>query len=189
MKAIKIIAALAATSLLVSSCGILGASSQQAAAGQNTGSFLTSTNGINTGIALLSLYVQYKNAGKIDIANANNLANIATIASNIQGLDAAATKASTTANFISGLISGSQNLVNQNNSASVLNTLAKVNNLDLSSLVSSAATSAATSLINKAATGATTAVTNAASGLDAATTKATNSATSLLGSLFKTLAK
>lgn len=118
---------------------------------------LNINNGIAAGKALYALYTQYKADGKMDFSNTSNLANLATLATNVKGL----TSKTDNTNFISGLISGSKNLVTTKNSDSVISSLTSIAGLDANS-ITSALTSSATSLVtsklggNKATTNATT---------------------------------
>lgn len=140
---------------------------------------LTSGNGLTAGAALLNLYTQYKADGKLDLANANNISNIMTLASNIKGLDQLKNKSS----FLTGLISGSKNLVNKSNSSSVLSSLTKLSGLDLSSLGSSSssdAASAVTGVLSKVASSAATKSSGNSS-------SSASSAASILTGLFKNL--
>lgn len=136
---------------------------------------LTNGNGLKAGSALLSLYTQYKSTGKLDLSNPTNLNNLMTLVSNIKGLDQLTNKVP----FLNGLISGSKNLVNKNNSDSVLSSLTQLSGLDLSSLSSSSASSAVTGALSKIATGA-------ASG-GSSNSSAMSSATNILSGLFKTI--
>ena len=128
---------------------------------QNTAA---NTNGQAAGAALKSLYSQYKADGKLDMANLNNLINLATLATNVQGLKGQTNKSAFYKDFAAGLILGSNNLVTNNNSTSVMNGLTNlVNNVDLSGLTAKAETSAA-SIADKLASAsgkANTAVENA----------------------------
>lgn len=175
MKSVKLIIAVAAICLL--------AAPVQTAKAQNSAlsgvvSALTASNGNSAGSALLGLYSQYKADGKLDLQNASNIKNLLTLAQNIKGL--AQTK--NTTNFLSGLITGSKNLVNNSNSSTVLSSLSNLSKLDLSSLgtsvASSAAKSAASGLLSKVASGAKNTATSAP------TNSATNKASSILTSLF-----
>ena len=140
---------------------------------------LTSSNGSSAGLALLNLYTSYKSAGKLDLSNAANISSLITLASNIKGLGSQ-TKSSTKS-FLSGLISGSKNLVNKKNSASVLSSLTSLANVDLSSLASTAASSAA----SKAASGLLSKMTGTAStAKSTASSAATSAASSILSSMF-----
>lgn len=155
--------------LLVAAVAALFSANVQAAG-------LTNGNGLKSGAALLSLYTQYKSTGKLDLTNPTNLNNLLTLASNIKGLDQLVNKSS----FLTGLISGSKNLVNQSNSDTVLSSLTKLSGLDLSSVSSSSAASAVTGVLSKVATGAAT-------GASSNSSAALSSATSILTGLFKTL--
>lgn len=180
MKAIRIIAAFVTATLLVSSCGVLGGASSTAAAGTATTTpTLTNGNGLAAGLALLNLYSQYKKAGSIELNNTSNVNNLVNLANNIAGVTKQTT-VNAAQTFVDGMVTGSKNLVNSSNAATVLNTLAAVNNLDINSIASSAASAAATNLINKAAGTATSAV-------NTATTQATTKATGLLSTLFSKL--
>ena len=137
---------------------------------------LTNGNGLKAGAALLSLYTQYKSTGTLDLSNPTNLNNLLSLASNIKGLDQLANKSS----FLSGLISGSKNLVNKSNQSTVLSSLGKLAGLDFSSLSGSAASSAVTGALSKIATNTTTKSSDTAASV-------TSSATSILTGLFKKL--
>lgn len=94
-------------------------------------------NGQAAGTALKGLYKQYKADGKLDMKNLNNIANAATFAANVKGLKGMSDKKTFYKEFVSGLILGSDNLVNENNSTTVMSGITSlVNNVDLSSLTS-----------------------------------------------------
>ena len=98
------------------------------------------TNGQAAGVALKGLYTQYKADGKLDMGNLTNLMNLATLASNVQGLKGQTNKSAFYKDFAAGLITGSNNLVTSKNSTSVMSGLTNlVNNVDLSGLTSKAA--------------------------------------------------
>ena len=122
------------------------------------------SSGKAAGAALKSLYTQYKADGKLDMGNLNNLLNLTALANNIQGLKGQTSKAAFYKDFASGLVMGSNSLVTEQNSTSVMNGLTNlVNNVDLSSLTNKAESTAA-SVAEKVATAsdkANTAVTNA----------------------------
>ena len=168
MKAIKLLAAAALTLLFTLPVNSAG---------------LNLNNGIAAGKALVGLYTQFKADGKLDLSNANNLSNIMTLANNIKGLSELANKST----FLKGLISGSNNLVNNSNSTSVLSNLGKLSNLDLASLANGSLSSAAASAATGALTGA---LSNVATGGSTQTSSSSSSvastATSLLTSIFKT---
>lgn len=121
-------------------------------------------DGKAAGVALRSLYTQYKADGKFDMGNLNNLLNLTSLANNIQGLKGQTSKATFYKDFASGLVMGSNSLVTEQNSTSVMDGLTNlVNNVDLSSLTDKAQTTA-TTVAEKVATAsekANTAVTNA----------------------------
>ncbi len=180
MKTIRIIAAIAAAFLLIAPAPTSKAQSLNLA---SVASALTGSNGTSAGAALLGLYTQYKADVKFDLGNASNISNLITLANNVKGLKNGTAKTDTSS-FLTGLISGSKNLVNNNNSTSVLNSLSSIANLDLSSLGTAAATAAAT----KAKTGLLAKLTGKSSNTEATTTNAAASqAGSILTSLFKTL--
>ena len=122
------------------------------------------TNGKAAGAALRALYTQYKADGKMDMANLTNIANLATLASNVQDLKGQTDKSTFYKDFVSGLISGSNNLVTESNSTSVMSGLTNlVENVDLSGLTQKAeeTTSTLTEKLTNATSKATTAVENA----------------------------
>lgn len=142
---------------------------------------LTSDNGTSAGAALLSLYTQYKADKKIDLSNPKTISSLVTLASNIKGLE----KLKNTSSFVSGLISGSKNLVNTGNSGTVLNSLKSIAGLDLSSLASTAASTAAKGAASKLLSklGGKTAAASPTPSADA------TSAANILSSLFQSIGK
>lgn len=149
MKLFRIIA-LAAMLLAATSCGLLQSASTTPATSQSSN---TALNGSSAGAALLGLYTQYKTDGKLDLSNINNILNLATLASNVKGVGGLLDSTG----FLGGLISGSRNLVNNNNSSNVISALGKLANLNLNSL-SGVTSSAAASGVNTSAAGITSAV-------------------------------
>ncbi len=126
------------------------------------------SNGQAAGAALKALYGQYKTDGKLDMGNLTNLMNLTTLATNVQGLKGQSNKSAFYMDFAKGLVLGSNNLVTESNSTSIMSGLQNlVNNVDLSALTASAedkAQSAASSLAEKltgASEKANTAVENA----------------------------
>ena len=122
------------------------------------------TNGQAAGVALKGLYTQYKADGKLDMGNLTNLMNLATLASNVQGLKGQTNKSAFYKDFAAGLITGSNNLVTSKNSTSVMSGLTNlVNNVDLSGLTSKAAdaSSAVSTALSGASSKANTAIDNA----------------------------
>lgn len=126
------------------------------------------SDGQAAGVALKALYGQYKADGKLDMSNLTNLMNLAALATSVQNLKGQTDKTTFYKDFVKGLITGSNNLVNENNSTSIMSGLQNlVNNVDLSGLTASAeekAESAAATLTEKlagASEKANTAVENA----------------------------
>ena len=126
------------------------------------------SDGQAAGVALKALYGQYKADGKLDMSNLTNLMNLAALATSVENLKGQTDKTTFYKDFVKGLITGSNNLVNENNSTSIMSGLQNlVNNVDLSGLTASAeekAESAAATLTEKltgASEKANTAVENA----------------------------
>lgn len=122
------------------------------------------SNGQAAGVALKSLFTQYKADGKLDMGNLNNLMNLAALATNVQGLKGQTDKTTFYKDFASGLVLGSNNLVNSANSTSIMSGLQNlVNNVDLSGLTAKTedAKTALTEKLTTASGKATTAVENA----------------------------
>ena len=142
MKKIASILVLLSVVLLASPCNEIWAQTEQTT---DQAPVLTANNGTSAGAALLSLYTQYKKDGKLDLQNASNISNIISLASNIKDI----AKVNDLSSFVSGLISGSKNLVTSGNSGSVLNSLTSLSKLDLSSIGSSAAKAAVGGLLSK----------------------------------------
>jgi hypothetical protein len=119
-------------------------------------------NGKAAGTALRALYTQYKADKKLDMSNLNNIANVATFSANVQGLKGQPNKGTFYKDFVSGLISGSNNLVNETNSITVMDTITGlVENVDLSGVEQKATEVAETAA--SAASSASSAVSNVAS--------------------------
>ena len=131
MKLNAIIAAAAAL-LLATSCGIFGA---------GNGTQTPTGSGQASGAALRNLYTQYKTDGKIDMTNINNLLNLAALSQCIGELKDAGTvdKSDYLREFATGLILGSNNLVNQNNSTPVVSGLTNLAGINLNSVTTAAA--------------------------------------------------
>lgn len=137
---LKTVFAALAVCLMTSSCGILGG----AAAGN--GAVSGSTNGQSSGAALKSLYSQYKTDGKVELNNLNNIISLAQLANGIQGLKGQDDKSQFYADFAQGLILGSQNLVTQQTSKPVTNTLGTLaSGTDLSAIAAAGLAAAAQS--------------------------------------------
>ena len=145
MRILSIIAALTLTVFAASSCGILGGTAPAAGTNATTNVTTGSTNGQAAGAALKALYAQYKADGnKLNMTNLTNIVNLTTLANNVQGLKGMSNKADFYKEFASGLVLGSNNLVTQNNSNTIMNGLQNlVNNVDLSGLQSKTENAAA----------------------------------------------
>ncbi|MCQ2074928.1 MAG: hypothetical protein MJY77_07040 [Bacteroidaceae bacterium] len=110
-----------------------------------TGNSLGSSNGQAAGAAIRSLYTQYKNDGKIDVTNMNNVVNMVSLANGIQGLKGLDDKSAFYKDFATGLILGSNNLITNNNSSAITGLLGGLASLTgiatgaLNNMVSSAA--------------------------------------------------
>lgn len=125
-KVLSIVAAIALSAFMTTSCGLTNAVTAN-----------PSSSGITTGSALTSLFTQYLKDGKIDTSNISNLINLATLATSIQSLKGNSNNTSVLGNFASGLVSGSNNTISTTNSSTITNLLASlVNNTDLSALAS-----------------------------------------------------
>ena len=185
MKSIKLFAVIAAAFLLIAP--FQSAKAQSSLNLGNLVSGLTSANGSSAGSALLKLYTQYKSAGKIDLTDPTTITNLLTLANNIKGLNETDSKTDLSS-FVSGLISGSKNLVNNGNSSSVLKTLKSISGLDLSSL-GDAAASAALSTAKSGLLSKLGGSSNSATSAGAADDSAAKQAGNMLTKLFKTLGK
>ena len=132
-------------------------------------------NGLAAGAALKVLFKQFIADKKLDMSNLNNISNAAILTNNIKGLKGLDNKSTFYKDFVKGLISGSDNLVNETNSTSVMNVLTGLaNNVDLSSLTSKAEDTAST---------ATSALSNALSGAADKASTATENASSISSSI------
>ena len=121
---------------------------------------VATSNGRAAGAALKSLYAQYKADGKLDMGNLNNIMNLATLANNTKDLKGKDNKSDFYKDFATGLVLGSENLVTQAVSNSVMSGLTDlVTNVDLSGLTTAAATATAATAATK--TNATNAATSA----------------------------
>ena len=134
------------TIVTFASCGVLGSS---------MGTSTASKSGHSSGVALRNLYSSYKESGSLDMTNMSTMLQLATLVNGVQSLKTTTDKSSFYTDFASGLIIGSNNLVNQSNSTNVMNTLTTMSNLDLS-----ATTSAASNAANNATQQVTPALSN-----------------------------
>ena len=132
MKKISTILCVVALCVLTASCGILG--------GNGNGS----VNGQQSGAALKSLYSQYRTDGKVDLSNLNNIISMAQLVNGIQGLGGVDDKSKFYTDFAAGLILGSNNLVTQQTSKPVTNTLQTlVSGTDLTAIAAAGLAAAA----------------------------------------------
>lgn len=177
MKTFKIILAALFISLAVPSV-----SKAQTSILSDVSSLLTNKNGNTAGSALLSLYTNYKADGKIDLSNTTNIQSIITLAQNIKGIK----EQKDNTNFLSGLISGSKNLINNSNSSTALDALGQISSLDLSSLGKQAASAAATKAVSGLFSKIGSKNNSTASASETKDANATQ-ASSILSGLFKTL--
>lgn len=143
MKAFKKIAAGLVALTLLSSCSVLRSITSN---GSSTGS--------NTGGALAALYQIFKSTGALDLGNLANIINIGKVLTGASALTNA-TEAFAT-DFTSGLIEGSNQLINNSNVASVLTALKGLSNVD---------TTALTQAADSAAKGTVTALNNSTAGV------------------------
>ena len=96
-----------------------------------------STAGKATGTALMGLYNQYKTDGKLDLGNATNLLNIASLAASITDIKNAEKGTNYYTTFASGLITGSSQKVT---SSTVDNVISGLTSVDYSTLTDKDAT-------------------------------------------------
>ena len=143
MKAIKAIAAGLATLMLLSSCSVM---KNLTSSGSNTGS--------STGGALAALYQIFKSTGALDLGNLTNIINIGKVLTGANALADATTEYAT--DFTSGLIAGSQQLINDKNVQNVVTALKALSKVD---------TSALTQAADSAAKGTATALTASTAGV------------------------
>lgn len=136
------------------------------------------SNGQAAGAALKSLYTQYKADGKLDMTNLNNILNLTTLSNNIKELKGMSDKSKFYKDFATGLIKGSDSLVNKSNSTSVMNGLTNlVNNVDLSALTQTTETTTETAA-ETTTTAATSALSSLLSGSSSSTASSTTTAIS-----------
>ena len=107
-------------------------------------------NGKAAGAAFKALYKKYKADKKIDMTNLQNIANMATLASNLQELKGQSIKSTYYKEFVDGFIDGSGDLVDDNNSSSVMSGLTKLVNNGTLSNVRNKATATASALSSAA---------------------------------------
>lgn len=143
MKALKSIAAGLAMLMLLSSCSVM----------KNLTGNGTAT-GSNTGGALAALYQIFKSTGALDLSNLTNVINIGKVLTGANALTDATQEYA--ADFTSGLIAGSQQLINDKNVQNVVTALKALSKVD---------TSALTQAADSAAKGTATALTASTAGV------------------------
>jgi hypothetical protein len=117
---------------------------KQATSSTTTTTSAAYTQGQTAGTALKAIYAQYKLDGKkLNMDNANNLLNVASLASSVKNLKSS--DLTYKKDYAKGLIFGSNSLVTDSNSSSVLSGLTSLANLNLSSLTENEALQAAAS--------------------------------------------
>jgi hypothetical protein len=128
MKTVKHILAFVLALALLTSCGLLGASSNAGTA-QTTN---TSSTGITTGSALASIFNVLKNTGMLDLGNLTNLINLGQILLGANSLTNASQ--AYTDQFAQDLIAGSNRMINGSNVNNVISGLKKLAASDTSVL-------------------------------------------------------
>ena len=102
------------------------------------------TNGSAAGSVIRKLFSEFTNVGSIDFSKAQNILNVASLASSLTSLKGDVSN-QTVSDFTQGLIKGSSNLVNTNNSSDVMGILSGLSNLNLSGATNSIETGKTTS--------------------------------------------
>jgi len=117
----KIITALAVISLIISlpGCSLLNSSATTAAT-------TTTSEAENVGSSIKSLYTSYKANESLDLTDLSTLVSMKTIVEGAQNYKTNSTDADYYQSFVSGIIGGSDNLVNSDNVTSVLSSLEDV---------------------------------------------------------------
>jgi len=133
MKAkISLAAIVMAGFILFAACGSTSSSSSTSKPSSSTSSATTSVAynaGRDVGSSMLSLYNQYKSAGKLDMQNMNTYLQILTLATAIQNNKDNLKTPNTTfyTQFVSGAVLGTQNKLSTSNAGVMINTLMGLN--------------------------------------------------------------
>jgi hypothetical protein len=123
--------------LVLSSCSALKGTSSSANPVVSAVSSATSSDGMAAGQALNAIYKQYKADGKYDYTNLNNELNTIKLLQSCQNLKSNAKNSTYWKNFAAGLVLGSNNLVTDQLSGTVTNSLnSLVSNVDTQKLQS-----------------------------------------------------
>ncbi|MBR1516109.1 MAG: hypothetical protein IJ621_05125 [Paludibacteraceae bacterium] len=133
----KVLLASLVALLVLSSCSALKGTSSNANPVASTVSSATSSDGMAAGQALNAIYKQYKADGKYDYTNLNNALNTIKLLQSCQNLKSNAKNSTYWKNFAAGLVLGSNNLVTDQLSGTVTNSLnSLVSNVDTQKLQS-----------------------------------------------------
>lgn len=160
MKTKQLFAVVMTVAFMLTSCGSTTSTTNALSAltGQSQQSEAY-TSGQSAGVALRALYTQYKTNGKLDMSNLGTLTQILTLTNSCKTLKSVTKGTGAYSDFSKGLIAGSSNLVNNNNSEKIVtnltNVLTKVDTTSISqvvnksnSVVSNAVEKGATALEN-----------------------------------------
>ena len=129
MRTKMICAALLVAALCMTACDSLKTA---AASASNTEAY---TAGSSAGKALRNLYTQYKADGKFEMTNLSNITNLLLLSNSWQEMKSAQKGTDFYQDFTKGIIAGSNNLVTNTNSNSVLDAITStVNAIDNSNL-------------------------------------------------------
>ncbi|MBQ7697179.1 MAG: hypothetical protein IJT35_01170 [Paludibacteraceae bacterium] len=133
----KVLLASLVALLVLSSCSALKGTSSNANTVASAVSSATSSDGMAAGQALSAIYKQYKADGKYDYTNLNNALNTIKLLQSCQNLKSNAKNSTYWKNFAAGLVLGSNNLVTDQLSGTVTNSLnSLVSNVDTQKLQS-----------------------------------------------------
>lgn len=117
------------SAICMTSCDVLKSTASSA---NNSAAY---TSGTNAGKALRSLYTQYKADGKFEMTNLTNISNLLLLTSSWDGIKSAKKDSDYYKDFSKGIIAGSNDLVTNNNSGSVIDAITTtVNAIDNSGL-------------------------------------------------------
>ena len=131
----KVLLASLIATLVLSSCSALKGTSSSVNQVASSVASATSSDGMNAGRALSALYKQYKADGKYDYTNLNNALNTIQLLQSCQNLKSNAKNSTYWKNFAAGLILGSNNLVTDQTSSMITNSLNNlVSNVDTQKL-------------------------------------------------------
>ncbi|MFA6831087.1 MAG: hypothetical protein WCR36_02290 [Bacteroidaceae bacterium] len=125
-KVVFVFALIGAISLFgITSCSTLGGTSNNIT---TTGTVDPSSAGNSLGGAISSLYGQYKQNGSIPLTNVSNLLMMQQLINNANVYKENYSNTNFLGSFASGLVTGSNNLVNSSNQSSVLSSVLNIAN-------------------------------------------------------------